>query len=58
MKTQITLDGKEVRTIIAKALGIAEDNVIPLRYNFAIEGYTEAEVRKMLASAGVEVKEN
>lgn len=36
--TSVTLDGKEVRTIIAKALDIPVSNVKPLRYNFAIEG--------------------
>lgn len=37
--TSVTLEGKEVRAIVAKALDIPVSNVKPLRYNFAIEGY-------------------
>ena len=48
MKTQITLDSKEVKTIIAKFLGISEEQVIPLRYNFAIEGLSVEEIEKKL----------
>ena len=53
MKTQITLDGKEVRRLIAFAMGIPEEKVLPMRYNFAIEGYSEADVKAMLEKAGV-----
>lgn len=48
MKTQITLDSKEVKTIIAKFLGISEEQVIPLRYNFAIEGMAVEEIERKL----------
>ena len=48
MKTQITLEGKEVRTIIAKYLGIKEDQVIPLRYNFAVEGLSAEQIAEKL----------
>lgn len=48
MKTQITLNGKEVKTIIAKFLGISEEQVIPLRYNFAIEGLSVEEIERKL----------
>ena len=48
MKTQITLDSKEVKTIIAKFLGVSEEQVIPLRYNFAIEGLTVEEIERKL----------
>ena len=48
MKTQITLDSKEVKTIITKFLGISEEQVIPLRYNFAIEGLSVEEIEKKL----------
>lgn len=48
MKTQVTLDSKEVRTIIAKFLGVSEEQVISLRYNFAIEGMTIEEIEKKL----------
>jgi len=50
MKQQVTLDGKEVRKIIAKFLGIAEENVIPLRYNFAVEGMNPEEIAKKIES--------
>lgn len=49
--TAVTLDGKEVRSIIAKALDIPVENVKPLRYNFAIEGYPESEVAEKLEKA-------
>ena len=49
--TTVTLDGKEVRAIIAKALGIPLENVKPLRYNFAIEGIPESEVAEKLKQA-------
>lgn len=48
MKTQITLDSKEVKTIIAKFLGIKEEQVIPLRYNFAVEGISEEQITEKL----------
>lgn len=48
MKTQITLDSKEVKTIIAKFLEISEEQVIPLRYNFAIKGLSVEEIEKKL----------
>lgn len=44
VKTTITLDSKEVRTIISRFLGIPEERVIPMRYSFAVEGMTEAEI--------------
>ena len=55
MKMQITLESKEVRKLVAKALNISEEKVIPLRYNFAIEGYSECEVKKLLEDAGIEL---
>lgn len=48
MKQQITLESKEVRKIIAKFLNISEEQVIPLRYNFAIEGITIEEIIKKI----------
>lgn len=48
MKTQVTLDSKEVKTIIAKFLGISEEKVIPLRYNFAIEGLSAEEIERKI----------
>ena len=49
MKQQITLDSKEVREIIAKFLGIPEEQVVPLRYNFAIEGMSAEEIERKMA---------
>ncbi len=49
MKQQITLDSKEVRKIIAKFLGITEEQVVPLRYNFAIEGMSAEEIERKMA---------
>lgn len=48
MKTQITLDSKEVKTIIARFLGIKEEQVIPLRYNFAVDGISEEQITEKL----------
>lgn len=49
--TTVTLDGKEVRAIIAKALKIPIANVKPLRYNFAIEGIPAEEVERKVKEA-------
>ena len=49
MKQQITLDSKEVRNIIAIFLGIPEEQVVPLRYNFAIEGMSAEEIERKMA---------
>ena len=51
MKSQVTLDGKEVKAIIAKALNIPIDKVVQLRYSFAIEGYAQEQVEDLLKSA-------
>ena len=48
MKTQVTLESKEVRTIIASFLGIQEEKVIPLRYSFAIEGLSAEEIERRI----------
>ena len=48
MKSTVQLDGKDVRTIIAKFLGIPEDQVIPMRYNYPIEGLSAEEIEKRL----------
>ena len=46
MKTTmtITLDSKEVRAIIAKALDIPIADVKPMKYNFAVEGHSPEEI--------------
>lgn len=48
MKTTVQLESKDVRTIIAKFLGIPEEQVIPMRYNFAVEGLTAEEIEKRI----------
>lgn len=49
--TTVTLDGKEVRAIIAKALGLPVADVKPLRYNFAIEGHSAEEIAAKIKAA-------
>lgn len=44
MKATITLETKDVRKIIAKFLGIAEDKVIPSRYSYGVAGMTVEEI--------------
>lgn len=48
MKQQITLESKEVRKILARYLDIPEEQVIPLRYSYAIEGMTVEEIEDKL----------
>lgn len=48
MKTTVSLESKDVRTIISLFLGIPEEKVIPMRYNFAIEGMSAEEIEKRL----------
>lgn len=48
MKQQVTLEGKEVRTIIAKFFGIPIERVIPMRYSYAIEGMSPEEIEKKI----------
>ena len=48
MKTTVQLDSKDIRAIIAKFLCIPEEKVIPMRYNFAIEGMSAEEIEKRI----------
>ena len=48
MKQQVTLENKEVREIIARYMKIPVEQVIPMRYSFAIEGLTAAEIEKRI----------
>lgn len=48
MKTTVQLESKDVRAIIARFLGIPEEQVIPMRYNFAVEGMSAEEIKKRL----------
>lgn len=46
MKATVTLESKEVRKIIARFLNVPEEAVVPLRYNFAIEGMSAEEIER------------
>lgn len=48
MKQQITLEGSELRAIVAKALNVPEKMVVQLRYSIAVEGMSAEEVEKRL----------
>lgn len=55
MKETVTLEAKDVRAIIARYLNIPEENVIALRYNFAVSGISAAEIERRLS--GVTMRE-
>lgn len=48
MTQNVTLDNKEVREIIAKFLGISVEQVVSLKYNFAITGLSAEEITKRM----------
>ena len=48
MKQQITLEGAELKAIVAKALNVPEKMVVQLRYSIAVEGMSAEEVEKRL----------
>ena len=48
MKQQITLEGSELRAIVAKALKVPDKQVVQLRYSIAVEGMSAEEVEKRL----------
>lgn len=47
----ISLDTKDVRAILAKFLGIREEQVIPNRYSFAVTGITVEEIERRIGAA-------
>lgn len=51
MKQQVTLEGEEVRVIIAKYFGIPVERVIPMRYSYAIEGISPEEIEKKIEAS-------
>ena len=51
MKETVTLEGKDVRQIIADYLGISVDNVIPNRYTYSVVGITAEDVKKRMRGA-------
>jgi hypothetical protein len=48
MKQVITLESKELKAIVAKALNIPESNVVQQRYSIAIEGLSPEEVDRKI----------
>lgn len=54
--TQVILESKECRALIARALDIPEEKVVSLKYNFAVDGYTAVEIAERLRASGVETE--
>lgn len=50
MKTTVQLDSKDVRQIIAKALNVPLEDVIPNRYNFSIANLSAEEIERRINS--------
>lgn len=50
MKTTVQLESKDVRKMIAKFLGITEEQVIPNRYNFSVTGLSAEEIEKKIGT--------
>lgn len=48
MKTTVQLKSKDVRLIIAKALKIPVEDVIPNRYNFSIANHSAEEIERKI----------
>lgn len=49
MKTTVQLGSKDVRTIVARFLGLALEDVIPQRYGFAVAGMSAEEIERRIA---------
>ena len=48
MKTTVQLESKDVRAIIARFLGISQEDVIPNRYNFSVAGMSAEEIQEKI----------
>ena len=48
MKQVINLEAKDIRTIIAKFLGIPEEDVIPNRYSFSVSNMSADEIARRM----------
>lgn len=44
MKAAVQLESKDIRVIIARFLGVPEENIIPQRYGFSVVGMTAGEI--------------
>lgn len=56
MKSTVTLETKDVREIIAKFIGISQEDVIPNRYTFSVSGMTAEEITEKIKKAVDPVK--
>lgn len=52
MKSTVTLETKDIREIIAKFLGISQEDVIPNRYTFSVSGMTAEQIAEKIKKAG------
>lgn len=50
----VTLDSKELRAIVAKALNIPLEKVVPQRYGIAVNGYSAEQVAELLRNANIQ----
>ena len=48
MKTTVQLESKDVRTILAKFLGVKVDEIIPNRYSFSVANMSAEEIEKKI----------
>ncbi len=48
MRETVTLNGSDVRHIIAKFLGIPLEAVIPMKYSYVVSGISAKEIEKKL----------
>ena len=48
MKTTVQLESKDVRTILAKFLGVKVDDIIPNRYSFSVANISAEDIEKKI----------
>lgn len=48
MKTTVQLESKDVRTILAKFLGVKIDDIIPNRYSFSVANMSAEDIEKKI----------
>lgn len=48
MKTTVQLESKDVRTILAKFLGIKVDDIIPNRYSFSVANMSAEDIERKI----------
>lgn len=52
MKTTVQLESKDVRTILAKFLGVKVDDIIPNRYSFSVANMSAEDIEKKIKGDG------